>query len=442
MGTSLLRTLVVICLTTLPFLSEAQNSGSGASGGDLSIGPIPSTKTYPAGTQSPIPGAPPLPAVSIDSNQYPPLDKIPPTDSEVVKAWLSKIDLSKAPTSKPTGLNGCSNTTFNADAIAKAGPDGNCWWSCAGCTRSTDITTCPSKGTLGASFDDGPSEFTPTVLQYLAENKLKATFFIVGSRAISLPDVLRAEYMAGHQLCLHTWSHPSLTSLTNEQIVAEFAWSLKAFKDILGMVPNCARPPYSDIDDRVRYIMNAMGLKTILWTRTSTTNFDTNDWKVVDGINTASTSIQAFQGFLTAATTLQTGFIVLTHDLFSQTVALSTKHFLPTALKTPGMKVQSISDCLGQSPGASYFETAGTAGGAASGGTAAGGTAAGGTAPGGTAPAGNSTSGQNGTGKSGSTSPATNQPGSPAKPKDSGASRTKVFLWQSALFLVIILVLV
>jgi hypothetical protein len=219
MAPSLLRTLVVISLTTSPFLAKAQTGGATASGGDptLSVTPLPLSKTYPAGTQSPIPGAPPLPAVSIDIGQYPPLDKLAPTDSDVVKAWLAKIDMTKVPAIKPNGLNLCANTTVNADAIAKAGPDGNCWWSCAGCTRSTDITTCPSKGTFGASFDDGPSEFTPNVLQYLDENKLKATFFIVGSRAVSSPDILRAEYMAGHQLW---YVFPHLQSETAPTIVS------------------------------------------------------------------------------------------------------------------------------------------------------------------------------------------------------------------------------
>ncbi|KAH9453755.1 hypothetical protein Pst134EA_024618 [Puccinia striiformis f. sp. tritici] len=420
MGHSLLRTLVVISLTSSPFLSKAQTGGAGAAGADpsLTITPLPLSKTYPAGTPSPLPGAPPLPAVSIDLTQWPPLDKLVPTDSDVVKAWLSKIDMTKVPAIKPNGLNGCSNTTVNAHAISKAGPDGNCWWSCAGCTRPSDITTCPSKGTLGASFDDGPSEFTPNVLQYLDENKLKATFFVVGSRAVSSPDILRAEYMAGHQLCLHTWSHPSLTTITNEQIVAEFAWSMKAFKDILGIEPNCARPPYSDVDDRVRYILNAMGLKTILWTRTPTTNYDTNDWRVVAGSVTAATSLQTFQGFLASQASLQTGFIVLTHDLFSQTVALSLKYFLPTVLKTPGMKVQSISDCLGQPLSASYFETGGAAG-----------------TPGTT---GNSSVGPALNPKSASALP--KQPGSSAN--RSGASRTHLSLPVWTLVLSIILALV
>lgn len=35
-----------------------------------------------------------------------------------------------------------------------------------------------------------------------------ATFFVVGSRVIEYPDVLREEYMSGHEISVHTWSHP------------------------------------------------------------------------------------------------------------------------------------------------------------------------------------------------------------------------------------------
>lgn len=358
MGRLLLQTLVSIALGSPPLFSNAQ-TGGGTGDPNLSLTPLPLNKTYPAGTPSAIQGAPALPAASINANQYPPLDKVPPTDSDVVKSWITRIDMSKVPNIPPTGLDGCSNTTFNADAIAKSGPDNRCWWTCGnGCTRSTDITVCPSKGTWGATFDDGPSEYTPNVLQYLDQNKLKATFFIVGSRAISHPEILRAEYMASHQLCIHTWSHPSLTTLTNEQIVAEMAWSMKAFKDILGVVPNCARPPYADVDDRVRYIFNAMGLKTVLWTRNGDDNFDTNDWRTVDGSTTAQQAVQKFQGILSSQSSLSTGFIVLAHDLFPQTVALSLNNFLPSALKS-GLKVQPVSTCSGQSLAESYFETSG-----------------------------------------------------------------------------------
>ncbi|KAJ7452869.1 hypothetical protein FB451DRAFT_1520923 [Mycena latifolia] len=46
------------------------------------------------------------------------------------------------------------------------------------------------------------------LLGYLAEKSLSATFFVVGSRVIEYPDLLINEYMAGHEISVHTWSHP------------------------------------------------------------------------------------------------------------------------------------------------------------------------------------------------------------------------------------------
>jgi len=90
----------------------------------------------------------------------------------------------------------------NADNYANR--EANGWWTCGGYTRDTDITTCPDKNTWGLSYDDGPSPYTPTLLNYLEENDLKSTFFVVGSRAISRPEMLQVsishgefEYMEG-----------------------------------------------------------------------------------------------------------------------------------------------------------------------------------------------------------------------------------------------------
>ena len=172
--------------------------------------------------------------------------------------------------------------------------DGRCWWTCGGCSewrvvqrgleltvcvaRATDITVCPDKMTWGLSYDDGPSPFTPLLLDYLNEQKIKTTFFVVGSRVLSRPDMLQSEYGSGHQISVHTWSHPYLTKLTNEEIVAELGWTMKVIRDTIGVTPNTMRPPYGDIDDRVRAICAQMGLTPVLWTsvHVDATNMDTD----------------------------------------------------------------------------------------------------------------------------------------------------------------------
>ena len=123
-----------------------------------------------------------------------------------------------------------------------------CWWSCSGCTSGADVTVCPKALDWGLTYDDGPSYYTPQLLQYLDQVRLKATFFVVGSRGVQFPETLRLEYMSGHQIAVHTWSHPSMTTLGNEQVIAELGWSKKVIKDLTGLTPNIWRPPYGDIE--------------------------------------------------------------------------------------------------------------------------------------------------------------------------------------------------
>jgi hypothetical protein len=92
------------------------------------------------------------------------------------------------------------------------------------------------------------------------------------------------------------------------------------------------RPPYGDIDDRVRAIAMAMGLTPIIWTGSGDTEFDTDDWQVPAGLTTGPGSVAAFKNITQQAAQLDTGFIVLEHDLYQETVDLSVGYFLPAAL--------------------------------------------------------------------------------------------------------------
>lgn len=88
----------------------------------------------------------------------------------------------------------------------------------------------------------------------------------------------------GHQLSVHTWSHPALTTLTNEEIVVELGWTREVIKAITGVSPNTMRPPYGDIDDRVRAICQQMDLTPIIWTANPDgSTYDTEDWQIAGG---------------------------------------------------------------------------------------------------------------------------------------------------------------
>jgi peptidoglycan/xylan/chitin deacetylase (PgdA/CDA1 family) len=45
------------------------------------------------------------------------------------------------------------------------------------------------------------------LLEKLQDKGVKATFFVIGSRIIERPGVVIEEYMNGHEIGVHTWSH-------------------------------------------------------------------------------------------------------------------------------------------------------------------------------------------------------------------------------------------
>ncbi|TRM65485.1 carbohydrate esterase family 4 protein [Schizophyllum amplum] len=312
------------------------------------------TTTYSPGATAPVSGAPALPSAFVfQQGEWPAQDVVPPTDTDEVKQWLKELDGFTIPDISTTD----GTCAGSPDAVADAEARG--WWTCGGYTRATDITACDEKMHWGVSFDDGPAMYTGQVLKYLDENSLQATFFVVGSRVIERPGILLEEYMGGHDISVHTWSHRPLTSLTTEQVVAELGWTRKAIQAVLGVTPTTMRPPYGDMDDRVRAIALAMGMVPIIWSRGSNgESFDTNDWKVAGGVVSAPESYMAFQNILGNATELDTGFIVLSHDLYEESVDMNVGYYLPAALNyDPPMTLESISQCVGIPATNMYLES-------------------------------------------------------------------------------------
>ena len=227
--------------------------------------------------------------------------------------------------------------------------------------------------------------YTNKLLTYLNSKDLKATFFLVGPRVISRPEIVVYEHMNGHELGqtqsilttlttyspflsflgVHTWSHPALTTLTNEQIVAELGWCRKAIKEVTGVTPILFRPPYGDIDDRVRAIAKAMNLVPALWTSIPDDNgdgvteqWDSNDWRVHGGTVPAVANQAAFNITLAKSLNLNTGFIVLQHDIYSESVDLAIGTTIPNALAyNPPFKMESVQVCQGDPIGSAYIET-------------------------------------------------------------------------------------
>jgi peptidoglycan-N-acetylglucosamine deacetylase len=61
---------------------------------------------------------------------------------------------------------------------------------------------------LALTFDDGPSESTPRILEILERHHVPATFFQIGVNVERLPAVARSVHQAGHEIGNHSYSHP------------------------------------------------------------------------------------------------------------------------------------------------------------------------------------------------------------------------------------------
>ena len=86
------------------------------------------------------------------------------------------------------------------------------------------------------TFDDGPWPTTPKVLAALAEECVRATFFIIGKHATYYPEILRQVADAGHTIGSHTWSHADLgrKNITAEQAKEEIEKGISAVNMALG----------------------------------------------------------------------------------------------------------------------------------------------------------------------------------------------------------------
>lgn len=224
-----------------------------------------------------------------------------------------------------------------------------------GCIRTNatkdwnpEIFNCPNANDWGVSYDDGPiSNGTDLLLVAMQKAKYTATFFAVGSNIIQNPQILQAAYNQGNQIAIHTWSHHTLTTLTNEQIVAEIKYSEAIIHKTIGKVPIYMRPPYADMDDRVRAIISALGYKIILWSDGK----DTGDAAIPDNAN-LSVAIPQTVGNISSWFKSQSGFISLQHDISPTTcqVAVNAANALAAAPQPFPLNPIPIGHCLGVKP--------------------------------------------------------------------------------------------
>lgn len=97
---------------------------------------------------------------------------------------------------------------------------------------------------VALTFDDGPSESTPRLLEVLAREGVKATFFFCGKNVRRLPGVAREAAAAGHEIGNHTENHARLWLRSAAFVREEVSGGQKTIEEVCGVRPRWFRAPY------------------------------------------------------------------------------------------------------------------------------------------------------------------------------------------------------
>ncbi|KAF9425268.1 hypothetical protein BGZ94_007690 [Podila epigama] len=283
------------------------------------------------------------------SSPWPKYGEKPDTNTPEVKQWVKLVNWSKVP---KLPIRYTKSPGDPPECPKKETPKGDCWWTCSGCYAPDDVVDCPNKKEWGLTFDDGPEPgTTEKLLDLLQEKNVTATFFVTGMKSSRAPWLLQETVDRGHHLASHTWSHSGLTTLTNEEIVGELKWTEKYIFDHTGYKIKYFRPPYGDIDNRVRAIARELGFKTVIWSNA----WDTQDWQLPEETITSKQIVGIFNDGLHELPTRNRGVITLEHDGDPQMVTMA-RTLLNMGMKQ-GMKPMDIAKCLADPVGYNQVPT-------------------------------------------------------------------------------------
>lgn len=197
------------------------------------------------------------------------------------------------------------------------------------------IWSLPTKGKyIALTFDDGPhAEYTPQILDLLAQYDAKATFFIVGSRIEPYLDIIKRQLEEGHEHANHTYDHKMFRKLSDEAIKEEIRKTAEEYERLTGHKLDLFRPPGGQYNDRIVRLAMEEGYQVVMWSW----HQDTRDWSKPGVQNIVANVLYD----------TRPGDIVLLHDSGGdrkQTVE-ALKHILP-ALKKSGWRMVTVSELI------------------------------------------------------------------------------------------------
>lgn len=149
-------------------------------------------------------------------------------------------------------------------------------------------------------------EYLDDILNILARENVKATFFIGGKWAENSSDLLLKIAADGHEIGSHSYNHEHMEQLSYGQTVDAIKKTADVIFSICGVTPTLFAPPYGEFDDTTLKAARDLGCKTIMW------SVDTIDWRG-DGVSAILDRIR---------TKCHDGAIILSHPTADTVAAL------------------------------------------------------------------------------------------------------------------------
>lgn len=235
------------------------------------------------------------------------------------------------------------------------------WYACSyprSCWLGHPVVENAGRRWVALTFDDGPSEQTPAVLNVLRSRNVRATFFVCGRAVEQNPEFVRTIVEQGHAIGNHTYSHRYLYFHSRSAIEQEIDRTQDAVADACGVRPGLFRPPYGARWFGLPKVLRERGMRLVHW------SVNALDWKLAPP-----------QVVETVMRCVRPGSVVLLHDgrQAPSTIrgirrtadagiasAQSTVAALPEiidGLLTQGFELvtveQMLADCAGHRPGRS-----------------------------------------------------------------------------------------
>jgi peptidoglycan/xylan/chitin deacetylase (PgdA/CDA1 family) len=153
-----------------------------------------------------------------------------------------------------------------------------------------------SEPIVALTFDDGPDPHdTPKVLELLEHHGVRATFFVLGIRALQHPKLIERIAQSGHALGNHSWSHKSMPTLNSYKRLQEIKKTHNILKPHGKMI---LRPPFGHMNWPTCRDVLRCGYRLVTWNVTAIDWLDHSDKEI-------ATSIES---------KLKPGSIILLHD--------------------------------------------------------------------------------------------------------------------------------